>query len=251
VGTPGGRAARTYIQRELEKAGVRPFAGGWFQEFIPEAGAANVVGWVEGTEKPDRFIVLSAHYDHLGSRNGLIFPGADDNASGTAALLEIARILAVSPLRHSVIFAAFDAEEGGMIGSSAFVADPPVPVNSLVLNVNMDMISRNRAGEIYVAGPYHFPFLADHVRATASRSAITVRMGHDQPVPASEDWTGQSDHLAFFDRRIPFAYFGVEDHPDYHRPTDTFENTDPGFFVRATATVLDFLKEMDGSSSIR
>jgi len=252
AGTPGGLMAREYVQRELADARVVPFDGDWYQEFQPELGAANVVGFVAGTEIPDRYIVVTAHYDHLGTRDGVIFHGADDNASGTAALLEIARIVADHPFRHSVIFAALDAEERGLRGARAFVADPPVPLEAIVLNINMDMVSRNEAGEIYVAGPYHYPFLEDPVRSVAERSDVVVRIGHDRPEPTpSDDWTSQSDHAAFHDAGIPFAYFGVEDHPDYHRPTDTFENTDPAFFVRVVATVLDFLREMDSSPAIR
>jgi Zn-dependent M28 family amino/carboxypeptidase len=252
VGRQGGRDARAYIQRELAAAGVRPFGSDWFQEFRADIGAANVVGRVPGTTDPGRYIVVTAHYDHLGARDGVIYYGADDNASGSAALLELARIVAAAPLRHSVIFAALDAEEGGMIGASAFVANPPVPLDSIVLNINMDMVSRNVDREIYVAGSYHFPVLADHLRATAARSQLKVLLGHDQPIPTrGDDWTDQSDHFAFFNKGIPFAYFGVEDHPDYHSPTDTFENTDPGFFVAAVATVLDFLREMDEAPQIR
>lgn len=258
AGTPGNRVAREYIQRELADAGVRPFDRGWSQSFssgmpgVTNVTGTNIVGWVEGTEVPGRFIVVTAHYDHLGERNGTVYPGADDNASGSAALLEIARQVVANPLGHSVIFAAFDAEESGLRGARAFVADPPVALDAIVLNVNMDMVSRNTAGEIYVAGPFHYPFLAEHVRTVAERSELEVLIGHDQPIPTpSDDWTGQSDHAAFHAARIPFAYFGVEDHPDYHRPTDTFENTDPAFFVRAVDTVLDFIREVDRSPAFR
>lgn len=253
VGSPGNAAAREYVQRALVGAGVQPFPSGWLQSFpVGAVTGVNVLGFVEGRERPGRFIVVTAHYDHLGVRDGQIFHGADDNASGTAALLEIARQLVASPPRHSVLFAALDAEEGGLRGARALVDNPPVPLDSIALNVNLDMVSRNEANELYVAGPYHYPFLTDHVSAVAARSEITLRTGHDNPgLAPSDDWTYQSDHAAFHQVGIPFAYFGVEDHPDYHQPTDTFENTDPAFFVRAVETVLDFVREVDASDLSR
>src|SRR5690606_17653456 len=158
---------------------------------------------------------------------GEIYHGADDNASGSAALLELARHFAASPPRNSVVVAALDAEEMGLRGARAFVANPPIPLDSILLNVNMDMVGRNAAGELYVAGTYHCPFLGGLVDAVAGRSGVTLLRGHDEPtLPAGDDWTLASDHGAFHAEDIPFLYFGVEDHPDYHRPTDTFENID-------------------------
>jgi Zn-dependent M28 family amino/carboxypeptidase len=253
TGTPGSAAARAYVEEQFRQAGLRAFEGGFAQPFAfvargetAERQGVNVVGWLQGTERPDRFIVVTAHYDHLGVRDGQVYPGADDNASGTAALLELARQLAASPPRNSVIFAALDAEELGLRGARAFVASPPVAREAMVLNVNMDMVSRNEAGELYAVGTYHYPFLAPLVERVDGRSALHVRMGHDRPdLPPGDDWTLLSDHGAFHEVGIPFLYFGVEDHPDYHRPTDVFENIDPAFFVRAVATVLDLVREAD------
>jgi hypothetical protein len=247
VGTPGNAAAREFIRNAFDEAGLMSFTRGAVQTFpVGDVTGTNIVGYVVGTERPGRFIVITAHYDHLGTRDGAIFHGADDNASGTAALLEIARQLVSDPPRHSVIFAAFDAEEAGLRGARAFVADPPVPIDSIMLNVNMDMVSRNIAGELYVAGTFHYPVLAQPVAEVAARADLTLLTGHDSPdLPRSDDWTTMSDHAAFHEAGIPFVYFGVEDHPDYHQPTDTFENIDPRFFVRAAATVLDFVRDVD------
>lgn len=253
AGTAGNAAARSYVRDQLAAAGVQPFDGGWTHTFpvTPRQGGqaiegVNVVGRVEGTVRSDRFIVVTAHYDHLGVRNDQIFHGADDNASGTAALLELARYFAANPPENSIVFAALDAEEMGLQGARAFVADPPVPLAAIALNVNMDMVSRNAANELYAAGTAHYPSLVELVERTAARSPINLLRGHDRPVPSpADDWTMLSDHAAFHEVGIPFLYFGVEDHPDYHRPTDTFENTDPAFFVRAVATIMDFVREAD------
>jgi Zn-dependent M28 family amino/carboxypeptidase len=258
TGTPGNAAARAYIEAELRDAGVLPLGGDWLHSFtfVPRQGGNpltghNVVGYLEGTQRPDRYIVVTAHYDHLGVRNGEIYHGADDNASGTAALLEIARFFADNPPRNSLVFAALDAEEMGLRGARALVAAPPIPLASIVLNVNLDMVSRSEADELFAAGTYHYPFLTPLVERVAARAPLTLLRGHDSPdLPPVDDWTFQSDHGAFHEVGIPFVYFGVEDHADYHRPTDTFENIDPAFFVRAVATVLDFVgvadEELDG-----
>jgi Zn-dependent M28 family amino/carboxypeptidase len=164
-----------------------------------------------------------------------------------AALLELARHVAANPLEASVIFAVLDAEEMGLRGARAFVESPPVPLETIRLNMNLDMVSRNEKNELYIAGSYHYPDLGVLIDPVASRSEITLLRGHDRPdLPPGEDWTQLSDHAAFHSAGIPFAYFGVEDHPDYHRPSDRFENIDPAFFVRAIRTVLDFLLEAGG-----
>jgi Zn-dependent M28 family amino/carboxypeptidase len=205
-----------------------------------------VLCFVPGSERPERFIVVTAHFDHLGTRNGQVYPGADDNASGTAGLIEIARQIAASPPRNSILFAALDAEEIGLRGARALVADPPVPLTAISLNVNLDMIGRSDVDELYAAGTHHYPSLTDLVERVAGRADIRLLRGHDRPdLGPRNDWTMLSDHAAFHEVGIPFIYFGVEDHDDYHSPTDTFENIQLGFFVQAVRTVLDFVREAD------
>jgi Zn-dependent M28 family amino/carboxypeptidase len=206
----------------------------------------NLVGSVRGSATPDRYIVVTAHYDHVGVRNGEIFNGADDNASGTAALVELARQLRQNPPAHSVLIVALDGEEGGLTGAREFVRAPPVPVSGIVVNVNLDMVGRNDKGELYAAGTSHYPFLRPYLDSVATRSSITLTFGHDnRDGPRSDDWTSQSDHAAFHRAGIPFIYFGVEDHPDYHRPTDVAERLMPEFFAGAANTVLDAIRTFD------
>ncbi len=190
-------------------------------------------------------IVLSAHYDHVGIRNGRMFPGADDNASGVATLLEIARICVDQPFRHGLVIAALDAEEMGLQGARAFIADPPVAKDRIALNVNLDMIARGDKGEIYVSGLHHHPTLKPLLDPVAARAPIKVPFGHDLPGTGDDDWTMQSDHGVFHEAGIPFLYFGVEDHADYHQPTDTADRINPDFFAKAAAVVLDALRAVD------
>jgi Zn-dependent M28 family amino/carboxypeptidase len=247
TGTEGGRKARAYLEAAFETAGLQRFGDTYVHPFAgPGDGTGNnVVGYLEGTRLPDAYIVISAHYDHLGVRDGTIFNGADDNASGTAALLAFASYFAEHPPEHSILFAAFDAEEQGLRGARAFVEAPPVPREDIVFNLNMDMVSRGDAGELYVAGLYHYPAFEPYLDAAAERSGIDLRYGHDRPGMGADDWTNSSDHAPFHQASIPFLYFGVEDHPDYHRPTDDVDRIDATFFDNAAETILDVLLELD------
>jgi Zn-dependent M28 family amino/carboxypeptidase len=252
VGTPGNARARAFLVRSFEAREFEPVAGSYLHPFTftrgeTEITGVNVVGMVRGTTRPDRYIVVSGHYDHLGIRDGQIYNGADDNASGTAGMMAIGDYFVRNAPRHSIIFVAFDAEEGGLRGARAFVANPPVPLESIVLNINLDMVGRNDAGELYVAGTHHYPQLLPFVQRVAATAEVKLIPGHDTPNPAnpSDDWTMASDHGAFHAVRIPFLYFGVEDHPDYHKPTDTVEGIQPGFYVRAVRTVLAAVRMLD------
>lgn len=252
VGTAGNARARAFLERRfagigLEPAGREGYAAPFrFTRRQTTVEGVNMVGMVRGSARPDRYIVVTAHYDHLGVRDGEVFNGADDNASGSAGLLAIAEHFARERPRHSMIFAAFDAEEVGLRGARAFVADPPVPAEALVLNVNLDMVGRNDRGELYVAGTHHYPQLRPWVEHVAARAPVTLVPGHDTPDPTpGDDWTLASDHGAFHEAGIPFLYFGVEDHADYHRPTDAPERIQAAFFVRAVRTVLDALQVID------
>jgi Zn-dependent M28 family amino/carboxypeptidase len=255
AGAPGGLRARAFLLERYREIGLQPLVPGFTQTF-PVVGsdsvrreAANILGSVRGTVDPEHYIYVTAHYDHLGVRNGQIFNGADDNASGTAALLEIARHFVASPPRHTIVFAALDAEERGLDGALAgarhLVANPVVDRDRIVLNINMDMVGRNDRGELYAAGTYHYPFLRPHLERVGASASITLRFGHDSPDLGANDWTLQSDHGAFHEAGIPFIYFGVEDHPDYHRPSDTADGIQPDFYAGAVATVLNAIREFD------
>jgi len=253
TGTPGGERARRYLVDRFDALGFATVDGARTRSFTftPRGGSeplegVNVLGLIPGTVHPDRYIVITAHYDHLGVRNGEIYNGADDNASGTSAIMAIGRWLQSNRPRHSVILAALDAEEKGLQGARAFIADPPVPLNRVLMNVNLDMVSRNTDDELYAAGTYHYPFLAPLVAEAAERSRISLLMGHDRPdLPPGDDWTMSSDHGPFHQAGIPFLYFGVEDHPGYHNPTDVFEDITPEFYLEAVETILDVLRLID------
>jgi Zn-dependent M28 family amino/carboxypeptidase len=254
--SPGGLMARAYIRTELQGAGLRPVGGSFDHPFtFPRRDStlvhgANVVGMVPGTRHPGRFIVVTGHYDHVGIGTPVngdsIYNGADDNASGTASVIELARYFAAHPPENSMLFVAFDAEEMGLRGARAFVADPPVPRDSIIVNVNMDMVSRSPAGELYAVGTYAYPVLKPYVDRAMTSGRVKLLTGHEGPgVTGSDNWTTSSDHGPFNAQKIPFLYFGVEDHPGYHKPSDEFAQITPAFFANAAETVLDVILDLD------
>ena len=257
----GGQKARKWIAEAFDDIGLVPegdgrftqpfsfsirripgvFLPGPFRRQYPDAG--NVVGRLDGREPSLAALVVSAHYDHLGVLDGMIYPGADDNASGVAAMLAVARAMKARRPRHTLVFAAFDAEELGLRGARAFVrAGPP---GRFALNINLDMLSRSARREIHVAGTFHTPSLRPVIEALQARTPVTIRFGHDRPELGHDDWTLLSDHGAFHEARVPFVYFGVEDHEDYHRPTDTFDKVDRQFFGDVAALVIEAVDALD------
>lgn len=255
IGTPGGAKAREYVVKRFKEAGIAAFKNDYLQPFEfttrgRKISGTNVVGYIEGAKFKDKYIVVSGHYDHVGIQNGEIYNGADDDASGTSALFAIAEYFRKNKPQHTIIFAAFDGEESGLRGAKAFVAAPPVAVGSIVMNVNMDMVSRNVKNELYASGTYHYPQFKPALEAVAKTSKIKLLLGHDRPEQKSDDWTNQSDQGAFHAAKIPFIYFGVEDHPDYHKPTDDFANIQPEFYVRAVETILEAVKSFDKSAAL-
>ena len=266
TGSPGNLKAQQLIAQRFLQIGLTPFKAGYLQpfSFIHQSGqrapapnqppetsypsAANVLGIIAGTKNPEKILVISAHYDHLGIHQGKLHPGADDNASGVGTLLALAAWFKAHPPGHSIVFAAFDAEELGHEGAKAFMAELPFPRAQLVMNLNLDMLGHNDQNQIYVAGLYHYPQLRPYVDLAVASSTVQVLSGHDRPAGQSgmlEDWTHSSDHAAFHKAGIPFLYFGVEDHPDYHAPTDTFERLNQAFLVQVAELVLQTALALD------
>ncbi|MFN3511409.1 MAG: M28 family peptidase [Phenylobacterium sp.] len=244
TGTEGAAKARAYLLGRLQALGLEPAHERFEHPFVferegrPHTGI-NLVAKVEGTGRSDRVQVITAHYDHLGVRDGEVFNGADDNASGVAALLAVAEEFKRRPPVHTTVFALLDAEEVGQRGAHSFVAQPPVALARIAINLNLDMVSKSDKGELYVAGGHHFPWMKPRLDRLARRAAVTLRQGHDGPPwQGQDDWTTQSDHFAFHQAGVPWIYLGVEDHPQYHRPTDDFETVPQDFFLRSVATVV-------------
>lgn len=257
TGTPGNQRARTFIVGRFRDLGLKPLGRDYEQPFTFEArgggamSGTNVVGTVRGTARPDDFLLLTAHYDHLGVSNGALHPGADDNASGVAALLQAAAHVAAHPLRHTVVFIAFDGEEQGLQGAKHFVARTPIELKRVRLMINLDMVSRNDASTIFASGTAYHPELKAIVTRAAQGRALTVKFGHDRPIAeagAEANWTQQSDQGPFHTAGVRTLYYGVEDHADYHKATDTADRIPRAFFAEVAELVVQTLIEADGSA---
>ena len=263
TGTDGSRKAQAFLLSRFEALGLKHYGNSYVQPFsftdngkhggkqaakpTEYPNAANLVGYFPGTSASQRILLISAHYDHLGLRGDKMFPGADDNASGVAAMLAMAAHFKAHPPEHTVVFAAFDGEELGLRGARAFLAALPFPKQQLAMNLNLDMVSHNDQNLIFAAGTHHYPGLKPLVEQVAKRSSVTVKLGHDIAKKGAEadDWTDSSDHGPFHAAGIPFLYFGVEDHPDYHAPSDTFEHINQAFFVKVAALLVDMAATLD------
>jgi len=265
TGTRGALEVRRWLVDEFREAGLTPGGiDGFLQPFTllrrdsnpspataasTGAGeAANVIGLVAGRDRQRKRLVITAHYDHLGIRDGVLYPGADDNASGVAVLLAAARHFIRNPPRHPMLFAALDGEEIGLRGARALIDSPLLPRSRVAMAINMDMVSRSAANEIFAAGTYHSPWLTPLLEDVQRRSGVRIRFGHDRPASLAsglEDWTLLSDHGPFHEAGVPFVYFGVEDHGDYHKPSDTADRIDPRFFGDTADMIVDAVRTFD------
>jgi aminopeptidase YwaD len=236
TGTPGNDSAAAYIARRHESLGLRQVVPGtYLQRFTARSAemahdghpegvpAENVLAMVAGSDPAlrNQYIVIGAHFDHLGRSSAhssdpeakdAIRNGADDNASGTAAVMELAREFAAKPAKRSIIFASFTGEELGLLGSQWFVEHSPVPVDSIVAMVNFDMIGRLRNDKLIVYGV-----------ATATELPGILASANVEPklvVSAVGDGFGPSDHSSFYTKGIPVLHFFTDLHDDYHKATD-------------------------------
>jgi hypothetical protein len=244
VGTAGLEQAAAYIARRFEEAGLEPGGTqGWFQPFqiSPTApGAAhtelggeavkNVIGILPGRGPlAGQVVVVGAHYDHLGlgtrgyigfaldTAIGVVHNGADDNASGTAALIEAARLIVDRrPREHrTFVFIAFTAEELGTIGSQYYIAHPVRPNDSTYAMLNFDMVGRLRGDSLIVIGvgsATELPALLDSANAS-----------YGFALQRQDDPWGRSDHSSFYGAHIPVVHYFTNVHEDYHRATDDWE----------------------------
>jgi len=239
-GEKGAKRVVKYLKKEFKNIGLKPLSKNYEQAFKaqlrvdkgvdekPEVTTCNVVGVIEGNDPvlKNEYLVLGAHYDHLGlggpssksDKRGVVYHGADDNASGTAALLEIAEKLASKKeaLKRSIIFIAFGAEEQGLLGSKYFVQNPLVPISDIKLMINMDMVGRlNAKKHVYMGGAGTFP---DGVNFMTT---LGKSLGFNPIVHAGG--VGGSDHVSFYKAGISVLGIHTGGHPQYHTPEDTLD----------------------------
>jgi len=214
---------------------------------------ANVIAVLPGqdSERSQQCIVIGAHYDHLGlggpeslssSLAGQVHHGADDNASGTAGLLELADGLARSDWKpaHTIVFASFAGEEAGLLGSSYYAAHPVCPMNRSMAMLNLDMIGRISHNRLYVGGlgtSPGFPKLLEEANRTNSMGAFELS--------TSASGYGASDHTSFTAREVPVFFFFSGLHSDYHKPSDTWDKIDAPDGVRVVSLVAKVTESLD------
>jgi Zn-dependent M28 family amino/carboxypeptidase len=249
TGTKGGEKAKQYIISQFKLLEILPLGKTYEQPFSFKSrnkkyNGVNVLGFVKGSKFPDKYIVISAHYDHEGIKKGEIYNGADDNASGTSTLFSFAEYFKKYPPKHSVILAAFDGEEFGLKGSKYFVDHSIIPLNDIVVNINMDMISRSDKKELFVVGTRYNSSFKEVISSFSQLENMRLLIGHDG-TDKKYDWTYSSDHASFYRKEIPFLFFSVEDHEDYHKPTDDYENIHPDFFKEVVNVIISVFKKID------
>lgn len=266
TGTPGNDSAAAYIARRYASLKLRAPYSGYLQKFIARPAAAahagdtagkptqNVIAILRGSDPAfaGQYIVIGAHFDHLGNETryamdpeakNAIRNGADDNASGTAAVMQLARMLSISKPRRSVIFAAFSGEEAGLLGSEYFVQNPPVPLDSIVAMVNFDMVGRLKDDKLLVYGT------GTATELSALLDSANTRSGPAFTVAGGGDGFGSSDQSSFYAKNIPVLHFFTDIHDDYHRATDDVEKINAAGEARVVDLAYRVIESIDDRPS--
>jgi len=209
----------------------------------------NVGGYLPG--ETSEYIIVGAHYDHLGlgeqfslapSLIGTVHPGADDNASGTAGVLELAHWFSQSPKhRRGILFLAFAGEELGLLGSSNYANHPDLPLDKCVAMINMDMIGRIRDHKIYVGGVGTGTTFAPLVKKASEKYSFEADLSETAGY-------GSSDHTSFTAKQIPILFFFSGLHSDYHKPSDTWDKIDAPNAVALLHMVSDVMDSLTGDA---
>jgi hypothetical protein len=248
-GTHGAHLAREFIKARFKSCGLVPWGNASDYELSFGYGK-NIIGVLPGsdTNVANEIVLLSAHYDHEGKKHGKIYPGAADNASGVAALLEAARELSRQRPQRTVAFAAFDSEERMMLGSFAFANRKDVADARIVGVVNMDMLGRDFLDvvrhSLFVAGTESYPDLRRQVRGLGTNAGIRV-------LPIGTDLVGpRSDHVAFESRGVPCLFFSCGSYRDYHQPTDTPDKLNYADIERSSRVVIDTVRDLAGAGRV-
>ena len=261
IGTEGEQQAAEYLAEEFDKLGLQPMGtDGFFQEFtvskpsnpheeavIGTDGAGitgrNVIAYLD--KKAEKTIVIGAHFDHLGMGgqgslhrgDSAIHNGADDNASGTAALLALAKVFKYETLKSNILFVAFSGEENGLWGSNYFVKNPTLDLKTINYMINMDMVGRlNEEKSLAIYG----------VGTSPSFSKVLGPINADSlKLVPSESGVGPSDHTSFYLQDLPVLHFFTGQHADYHKPSDDADKINYEGLVQVVRYISRLVAQLD------
>lgn len=260
TGSPGQKRAGEYMVNYYKGLGISyPKAlGSYYQkvpsDFMKKRGGGNlpdsenILAFIEGSEKPEEIVVISGHYDHVGTRNGVVYNGADDDGSGTVAVMEIAKAFQAAKKagngpKRSILFLHVTGEEHGLFGSEFYTDNPVFPLANTVVDLNIDMIGRddpeNRGKQyVYVIGSEMLSSQLKVINEAANKKTNNLELNYKYDDPNdTERLYYRSDHYNFAKNNVPVAFFFDGIHEDYHKPTDDVEKIDYNLLAKRTQLV--------------
>ena len=248
TGSEGQKKAGRYLIEQYQKMGVSyPKSMNSYYQTVPKEAlmgrrgnlpeSENILAFIEGSEKPEEVLVISAHYDHVGMKNGEIYNGADDDGSGTVALLEIAEAFQLAKKsgkgpKRSILFLHVTGEEHGLLGSKYYADNPIFPMANTVVDLNIDMIGRCDPGNcgkdyVYVIGSEMLSSELKKINETANKSTTNLELNYRYDDPNDKDRLYyRSDHYNFAKNGVPVIFYFDGIHEDYHKPTDDADKID-------------------------
>ncbi|KIA90681.1 M28 family metallopeptidase [Kaistella jeonii] len=248
TGSEGQKKAGRYLIEQYQKMGVsHPKSMNSYYQIVPKEAlmgrrgnlheSENILAFIEGSEKPEEVIVISAHYDHLGMKDGQIYNGADDDGGGTVAVLEIAKAFQMAKKsgngpKRSILFLHVTGEEHGLLGSKYYSENPVFPMANTVVDLNIDMIGRcdpANCGKdyVYVIGSEMLSKELKKINVAANDTTTKLELNYKYDDPNdTERLYYRSDHYNFAKNGVPVAFYFDGIHADYHKPSDTPDKID-------------------------
>ena len=258
-GSKGSDLAIDYIATDYKRSRLSPLGSDdylQFFDFTNQQGEKikipNVVGMVPGTTLKDEYIVIGAHFDHLGyggahsgsleMNSSAIHNGADDNASGIAGMLELASKLSSErkKIKRSLVFIAFNAEEQGIFGSKYFVKNSPVNTSNIITMINLDMIGRLNNLSLNISGTGTSPLFNNILDKISKKHYLNINK--------NPEGFGPSDHSSFYSNNIPVLFFFTGGHSDYHKPSDDWNKINSSGQKKIVDMIYDVVLEIDNNT---
>ena len=257
-GSVGSQYARDYLAYRYQQLGLVPITSSFALPFgrpgrsDDKVLGVNLAGIRRGCQYPEQYLVITAHYDHLAMQGRRIFNGADDNASGVAGLLYLAGLSRQQCPAYSQVFLATDAEEQGLHGAEAFLTNAVLANQQILLNINLDMISRGeRSQKLYLLSSRSIGGLRDWLASKPKRQRVRLQgVTEHQRLGAGRlaervNWANASDHAPFRRAGIPYMYFGVGLHGQYHTEQDDWQRVSAEFYQSALWLIADGWRFVD------